>query len=139
MQEELPSRAAPAVLEISLRDALKTLHRSPVPTLPILDPETGRVLAILSRPEPPRLGGMATPLGVYLHDGILGGGAGFWGLYLTGVTMSGLLLLAQAGAHGLAHESSARLPRPRPGCRCRLSFCCSAWFRCLGHTQRSIR
>lgn len=110
MQEELPSRAAPAVLETSLRDALKTLHRSPVPTLPILDPETGRVLAVLSRPEPPRLGGMATPLGVYLHDGVSSGGAGFWGLFLTGVTMSGLILLAQAGTHGLARAAALHLP-----------------------------
>ncbi len=99
-----------AAPEARLRDVLDTLQRSPLPTLPIIDASTGQVVAILSRPAPPRLGGMATPLGVYLHDGISGGGAGFWGLYLTGVTMSGLLLLAQAGAHGLAHESSARLP-----------------------------
>lgn len=99
-----------AAPEASLRDALETLQRSPLPTLPIIDAATGRVVAVLSRPEPPRLGGMATPLGVYLHDGVSGGGAGFWGLYLTGVTMSVLLLLAQAGAHGLAHEAAAHLP-----------------------------
>jgi len=95
--------------ETRLRDALETLHQSQSPALPIVDPETGWVLGILSRPEPPRLGGMATPLGVYLHDGVSSGGAGFWGLFLTGVTMSGLILLAQAGAHGLAREATIHL------------------------------
>ena len=52
---------------------------------------------------------MATPLGVYLHDGVSSGGAGFWGLFLTGVMMSGLILLAQAGAHGLAREAAVPL------------------------------
>ena len=114
MQEELPPVADPVVSETrpetSLRDALEALHRSPWPTLPILDPATGQTMAVLSRPEPPRLGGMATPLGVYLHDGVSSGGAGFWGLFLTGVTMSGLTLLAQAGAHALAREASAHSP-----------------------------
>ncbi len=91
----------------SLGDALEMLRRSPLPTLPIRDAETGQVIAVLARPEavpppvPPRLGGMATPLGVYLHDGISSGGAGFWGLFLTGITMSIFALAAQAGAHGL--------------------------------------
>lgn len=110
MHEEPPPVAAPAAPETSLRDALETLHRSPWPALPILDPATGQTLALLSRPNPPRLGGMATPLGVYLHDGVSGGGAGFWGLFLSGVTMSGLVLLAQAGAHGLTREVAAYLP-----------------------------
>jgi hypothetical protein len=96
--------------ETRLRDALDTLHQSASPALPIRDPVSGQVLAVLSRPEPPRLGGMATPLGVYLHDGVSSGGAGFWGLFLTGVTMSGLILLAQAGAHGLAREAATHLP-----------------------------
>jgi len=96
--------------ETRLRDALETLHQSQSPALPIVDPETGWVLGILSRPEPPRLGGMATPLGVYLHDGVSSGGAGSWGLFLTGVTMSALILLAQAGAHGLAREAAIHLP-----------------------------
>lgn len=97
----------PVVPETRLRDALETLHRSPASTLSILDPQTGEVLAVLSRRDAPRLGGMATPLGVYLHDGVSVGGVGFWGLFLTGVTMSGLALAAQAFAHGLAHEAMA--------------------------------
>jgi hypothetical protein len=39
---------------------------------------------------------MATPLGVYLTDGVSSGGAGFWGLFLSGVTLGGLALAAQA-------------------------------------------
>ena len=94
--------------ETRLGDALEALHQSFGPALPILDPD-GQVLAVLSRPEPPRLGGLATPLGVYLHDGVSSGGAGFWGLFLTGVTLSALSLLAQAGAHGLAREAAPHL------------------------------
>jgi len=121
MEDNAPPTLPPALPETTLRDALETLHGSPSPTLSILDPETGQVLAVLSRHEapPPRLGGMATPLGVYLHDGVSSGGAGFWGLFLTGVTMSGLALVAQALAHQLgcaaAHRAGlsrweARLP-----------------------------
>lgn len=87
-----------------LGHALDRLRRSPQAMLPIYDPETGQILAVLSRPlpapppVPPRLGGMATPLGVYLTDGQTSGGAGFWGLVLTGMILSGLGLAAQAGA-----------------------------------------
>ena len=109
MQNDAP----PVVPETSLRDALDMLAGSSLPTLPIVDTETGQVLAVLARqgafppPPAPRLGGMATPLGVYLHDGVSSGGAGFWGLFLTGVTMSLLALTAQAGAHGLAQAAAA--------------------------------
>ena len=104
---------APAAMQDSLGAALDALRRSPLPTLPIIDPETGQVLAVLARPDalpppvPPRLGGMATPLGVYLHDGISSGGAGFWGLFLTGVLMSLFALTAQAAVHGLALAAAA--------------------------------
>ena len=112
MEDNAPPVTPSVIPETRLRDALGALHRSPSPTLPILDPDSGRVLAVLSRPEPPRLGGMATPLGVYLHDGVSGGGAGFWGLFLTGVTLSLLALLAQAGAHALGREAAAHLMGP---------------------------
>lgn len=113
MKDETLS-AAP---ETRLCEALESLHRSGGLALPILDPETGQVLAVLARqeavlaPEPPRLGGMATPLGVYLHDGVSSGGAGFWGLFLTGVSMSCLALLAQIAVFGLTHAAAAHLPK----------------------------
>jgi hypothetical protein len=40
------------------------------------------------------MGGMATPLGVYLTDGINSGGAGALGLFLSGMSMGGLYLLS---------------------------------------------
>ena len=102
--------------EISLQDALDALHHTGRPALPLHDRE-GRLVAVLSRPEAalptalPRLGGMATPLGVYLHDGVSAGGAGFLGLVLTGVTMSILALTAQLAAHSVSHLVSAHFPQ----------------------------
>ncbi len=102
--------------EINLQDALDALHHSDRPALPLHD-RAGRLVAVLTRPEavlptaPPRLGGMATPLGVYLHDGVSGGGAGFLGLMLTGMTMSALALTAQLAAHGVSHLVSVHLPQ----------------------------
>ena len=104
-----------ASAETSLQDVLEAFQRSDRPALPLHDRE-GRLVAVLSRPEaalfaaPPRLGGMATPLGVYLHDGVSSGGAGFLGLVLTGMTMSVLALAAQAAAHGVSRFVSAHLP-----------------------------
>ena len=101
----------------SLQEALNALQASGQASLPLRDAE-GRIVAVLSRPfsapaalaAPPRLGGMATPLGVYLHDGVSSGGAGFWGLVLTGMTMSGLALLAQVLAHVVSRFAAAHLP-----------------------------
>ena len=128
------SEAPPAAPETRLRDALDTLTASGLSALPIVDPDTNRVLAVLARPDAlslpptPRLGGMATPLGVYLHDGVSSGGAGFRGLFLTGVTMSLLALTAQAGAHGVErvwashpHLSAAWDRAASPGLRLWLS------------------
>lgn len=44
---------------------------------------------------PPRIGGMATPLGVYLTTGNASGGAGALGLLLTGAVMAVMLWLVQ--------------------------------------------
>ena len=115
MENDVLPERGPAV-ETSLQDALDTLRLSGLPSLPLRDPATGRVVAVLTRPDivpplaPPRLGGMATPLGVYLHDGISGGGVGFWGLVLTGMTMGCLALTAQALAHELSRIVSGHLP-----------------------------
>ena len=98
MDNDFPPLDSPGTLD----EALELLRRTPGGSLPILDPDTGQVVAVLSRPgafpppAPPRLGGMATPLGVYLTDGIVSGGAGFWGLFLTGIVLGALALLSQA-------------------------------------------
>jgi len=101
VEVEGPLRAA----DSTVRDAIRLLDESKTGQVPLLDPMTGEVAGILvspgtqlpvtSTPPAPRLGGMATPLGVYLHDGISGGGAGFFGLMLTGMLLSGLGVLAQ--------------------------------------------
>jgi hypothetical protein len=118
--ETLPAQTLVAETNLqihtSLQDALEALRVSNLPSLPLRDPDTGQVIAVLTRPNvavpplPPRLGGMATPLGVYLHDGVSSGGAGFWGLVLTGMTMGSLALLAQALSHGLSGVVSAHFP-----------------------------
>lgn len=84
--------------QMSLAEALARLNGSSAPALPIVAADTGEVLGILTRPapaSPPRLGGMATPLGVYLTDGVRTGGVGFWGLFLTGLALSVMAVGAQ--------------------------------------------
>ncbi len=99
------THSPPAAVDpnMSVAEAMELLRRSPGESLPILRPGTGEVLGLLSRPQspapqvsPPRLGGMATPLGVYLTDGVYAGGAGFFGLALTGMILGGAELGAQA-------------------------------------------
>ena len=119
MENEVLTAPKPAeetsLQETSLQEALDAFHQSDRPALPLHDRE-GRLVAVLTRPEaalplaPPRLGGMATPLGVYLHDGVVSGGAGFWGLVLTGMTMSVLALTAQGAAHAVSRLVAAHFP-----------------------------
>ncbi len=114
------TRAAPVTWvdpEMRVGDALELLRRTPGASAAVVCPETGNVVGVLSRPgpavvlhAPPRLGGMATPLGVYLSDGATSGGAGFWGLFLSGMTLCALALAATALtlalAHGVAHSGA---------------------------------
>lgn len=74
--------------------------------LPVVSP-FGLYLGILTRADalaaragwfpPPRIGGMATPLGVYLTTGTVSGGAGTLGLLLTGISFAVILWVTQAG------------------------------------------
>lgn len=84
--------------------ALRALADSPTAVLPVLDGSghvvgivtPSRLVAPVSRPPLPRpVGGMATPLGVYLTNGVLRGGAGSLGLILAGVSLFGLFMLGQ--------------------------------------------
>lgn len=113
MNDALRPIFEPVPAEDTLRAALDALRSAPGSGLPIRDPYTGETLAVLTRPQPlppPRLGGMATPLGVYLHDGESGGGAGAWGLMLAGALLCGLALLAQAITFALLQSAAPRLP-----------------------------
>lgn len=58
---------------------------------------------------PPRMGGMATPLGVYLTDGVHAGGAGNFGLFLSGVVLGVLSLASNLIVSGAALLCSERL------------------------------
>ncbi len=91
----------PAVF--SLHNALLTLDRYEASALPVLDSE-GRYLGMFSRSDavaalgenvrPPVVGGMATPLGVWLTDGRLTGGAPPLGLFLSGLVLATCYALA---------------------------------------------
>ncbi len=87
----------------SLENALLTLDRYDASALPVLD-EEGRYRGVVSRADvlsamsngvrPALVGGMATPLGVWLTDGTRSGGAPPLGLFLSGVLMAFCLFAA---------------------------------------------
>ena len=87
----------------SLHNALLTLQRYDSPALPVVD-ETGNYRGMISRVDvvaalegnvrPPLVGGMATPLGVWLTTGHLSAGSSAFGLFLSGVMLSLCLLVA---------------------------------------------
>lgn len=81
----------------SLENALATFDRYDMNALPVLD-GAGHYEGIVSRADviaaqgqnvrPPMVGGMATPLGVWLSNGTLSGGAPNLGLFLSGLTLA---------------------------------------------------
>ncbi len=87
----------------SLQNALSTFDRYDLNALPVLD-ETGRYRGMVSRADiiaalgqnvrPPLVGGMATPLGVWLSNGVVSGGAPPIGLFLSGLTLAACYAVA---------------------------------------------
>jgi hypothetical protein len=57
--------------------------------------------------RPPTVGGMATPLGVYLTTGSIAAGAGNLGLFLTGISIGVMMALATAMALGIMYGIAA--------------------------------
>ncbi len=126
--EAAPGGIAAVVDDATLSEALERLRRSGLHSLPIMDSRTGRLVARLAREDDfvreggapynaPRLGGMATPLGVYLTDGVRSGGVGFWGLALTGALLLIMGLVSQLAISffgGLLDSSYTRLVAGRP-------------------------
>jgi len=116
MQSDVPYIPA----NFSLHNALLTLDRYDLPAMPVYD-DARQYLGIVSRADllagvhktvrPPLVGGMATPLGVWLTDGRYSGGAPNLGLFLTGLILSvGLMLstaLIVAGAWAIRPEWGA--------------------------------
>lgn len=68
----------------------------------------------LPAPRPARIGGMATPFGVYLTDGTVQAGVGNLALMCTGLVMTSLWLLAVGGLTWVFQAVSWLLKRPIP-------------------------
>lgn len=107
MRTEVPFVPA----QFSLPNALLTFDRAGLGALPVLD-EANRYLGMISRADvlsaltgtirPPVVGGMATPLGVWLTDGVLTGGAPAFGLFLSGLSIAARYALAQIAVYFIA-------------------------------------
>jgi CBS domain-containing protein len=88
----------------SLQNALLTLDRYNASALPVVEGD-GSYRGMISRADvvaalgasirPPVVGGMATPLGVWLTDGRLQGGAPPLGLFLSGLVLAACLAVSQ--------------------------------------------
>ena len=89
---------------VSVHDAMRVFAEHGVDTLPVVD-QFGGLRGVLYRGDvvgfltnnlrPPSVGGMATPLGVYLTTGSLNGGAGSFGLYLTGISLALMMIVSK--------------------------------------------
>jgi hypothetical protein len=110
---DVMTRSAPIVPASTLAsEALTILAHTEFPAIPVATMD-GRFIGTVSRSEllkamfqrrrPKQVGGMATPLGVYLSDGNVRGGAGDWGLFLTGVFLFFGSLFAGIAAFGAAY------------------------------------
>lgn len=90
-------------IRVSPREAASAFAASGEDVLPVTD-ERGAFRGVLHRRDllaylsknlrPPLVAGMATPLGVYLTNGVVSGGAGNTGLFLTGVSLSLMIILS---------------------------------------------
>ncbi len=99
----LDENFVPIRVDIPVEDALLQLSQTDAPAV-VVDP-WGRYVGVvssavllgrpISAPQVGMVGGMATPLGVYLTNGVVRAGAGTLGLMLTGALLFLLLLLAQ--------------------------------------------
>lgn len=99
------SKPTTAVLHPSstIKDAAEAFGESDSDVLPVVD-DYGTFMGAIIRADviciltdnlrPPSVGGMATPLGVFLTTGSHSGGAGALGLILTGVSMSVMIAIA---------------------------------------------
>lgn len=108
-----------ASLGMYASEAFALMRETGRDVLPVLDGYGGYV-GLLSRSDlvqdlvrpfrPPQVGGMATPLGVYLTTGAVSGGAGTLALVLTGIAMFSVHTLAFFLGMPLEQWSEAVLP-----------------------------
>lgn len=97
---------------VSGAEALRFFEQSGRQAIVVVD-EAGMVVGVvtpsrlLHPPTAPRrpmmVGGLATPFGVYLTNGVVGGGAKGYALVATGMAMFGLFLVASFIVLGVAH------------------------------------
>lgn len=94
---------------ITRSDAARIFSESGLDVLPVVDNfgglrgmlyRTDVVAVLTSNLRPATVGGMATPLGVYLTTGNISGGAGSLGLYLTGITLGLMMIISRAAGDG---------------------------------------
>ena len=94
----------------TMRQAAELFSSTGVDMLPVID-NNGAYQGVLYRRDllsrltrnlrPPTIAGMATPLGVYLTSGTHSGGAGSFGLFLTGVSLGLMIIIASLAVDGL--------------------------------------
>lgn len=103
----------------SIASGWETMATGRIKLLPVLD-EAGRFTGVVSRNDllaamhrdlrPRAVGGLATPLGVYLTTGDHRAGAGDFGLFLTGVVMALCHLVVVNVLEGFALTQGMALP-----------------------------
>jgi len=96
---------------MTLRQAAQAFASHPADLLPVLD-DSGAYRGVVYRRDvvalmtdnlrPPVVGGMATPLGVYLTTGSHRAGAGSLGLFLTGMALMTMVAVSVLLVHGLS-------------------------------------
>ena len=107
--------------QFSLHNTLLTLERYDASSLPVID-DNGRFRGMVSRADviaalgqqvrPPSVGGMATPLGVWLTTGSVSGGAPTLGLFLSGAILGACFVGSDAimqGVLSILNEDWGRL------------------------------
>ena len=114
----LSARVAPLISQgvtlinssATLRQAAELFTSTGADVLPVID-NSAAFLGVLYRRDlvglmtrnlrPPTVAGMATPLGVYLTTGSQSGGAGSFGLFLTGASLMLMMSIATSSVDGL--------------------------------------
>lgn len=102
VEHVMRSEPSCASISMSIAEAADMMKATGNDVLPVID-EYGNYRGLVTRSDilaaafdvmrPPTVGGMATPLGVYLTTGAVSGGAGNIGLFLTGIA---LMLMMEA-------------------------------------------
>jgi CBS domain-containing protein len=106
---------------VPAREAARIFSENNVDMLPVVN-EFGVLRGVIYRSDilgyltmslrPASVGGMATPLGVYLTTGSISGGAGSIGLYLSGIVL-GLMMILSKFASDYALQYILKFASPR--------------------------